>query len=218
MPQRQARGDRNSVAVARRVDDRQHAGGIGDDVRERAGGKPRVERKRDRAGAHRAEEEFDELGAVPDQHGDALARAYAEPRQHARHGIHPLIELPVGRAALLAAEQIDDRNLVRRARNGLVEEEAQIALTIQIVHAVHARSAASGARIAARASPCRHKLTGSRRTRLPSHGLQLRSPARGCDEKVTHAANVPPKPDFRLAGRAKQVTLSSPNHGRFLLH
>ena len=70
--------ERNGVAVTRRVDDRQHAGGIGDDVLERAGGKPCVERKRDRADAHRSEEEFDELGAVPHQHGHALARTHAE--------------------------------------------------------------------------------------------------------------------------------------------
>src|SRR4029078_5921224 len=96
---------------------------------------------RDRPGAHRSEEELDELGAIPDQHGHALARAHTEPRQHARYLIHPLVELPVGGATLSAPEQVDDRNLVGYAGGGLVEEKAEIAPAIQIVHVTHARLA-----------------------------------------------------------------------------
>src|SRR6476646_7077350 len=33
------------------------------------------------------------------------------------------------------------------------------------------------------------------RARLPSYRLQLQAPARGCDEKVTHGANVPSRHD-----------------------
>jgi hypothetical protein len=99
-------------------------------------------RKRDRPGAHRSEKELDELGAIPDQHGHALARAHAEPRQHARDLIHPLVELPVGGATLSAPEQVDDRNLVGYAGSGLVEEKAEIAPAIRIVHVAHARLAA----------------------------------------------------------------------------
>src|SRR5262245_27277092 len=39
-----------------------------------------------------------------------------------------------------------------------------------------------------------------------------------CDEKATHAANVAAEANLRLAGRTESVTLSAPNHGRFLLH
>src|SRR5215831_10753832 len=119
--------------MARRVDDREHARGLNDDRIERAGGKPRVERQRDRARAHRPEEEFDELRAISDQHGNALARRYAEPGQHARDAVHALVELPIGRAAFPCAEQIDDRNLVRQARHGLIEEKAKVAPTIHVV-------------------------------------------------------------------------------------
>jgi hypothetical protein len=62
------------------------------------------------------------------------------------------------------------------------------------------------------------KLAVTRRARLPSYRLQFQAPARGCDEKVTHGANVAARRDSRLAERAKQVTFPAPNHGRFLLH
>jgi len=39
------------------------------------------------------------------------------------------------------------------------------------------------------------KLAVTRRARLPSYRLQLQAPARGCDEKVTHGANVPSRRD-----------------------
>src|SRR5262249_48327902 len=107
--------DRARVAMARRVDERERASGLHDDVLKRAGSKPRVERQRNRPGAHRSEEEFDELRAVSDQHGDALTRAYPEPSQRAGDAAHALVELPIGRAAFPSAEQINDRNLVRDA-------------------------------------------------------------------------------------------------------
>ena len=129
--QRQPLRQRERVAVAGGIDDRECAGRICNDVRERIAGEPDIERQRNGAGAHRAKEEFDELGAVADQHGDALARPHAEPRQHARNSVHTGIELAIGREALAAAPQIDDCHLVRHARDGVVEEEAEIALTIE---------------------------------------------------------------------------------------
>jgi hypothetical protein len=85
------------------------------------------------ASAHRSEEEFDELRAVSDQHGDALTRRYPEPSQHAGDAVHALVELPIGRGAFPSAEQINDRNLVRDARHGLVEEKTEVAPTIHVV-------------------------------------------------------------------------------------
>ena len=133
LAQLQTLRDRERIAVTRRVDDRERARGLHDDLLERAGSKPRVERQRDRAGAHRSEEEFDELRAVSDQHGDALAGRYAEPSQHARDAVHARVELPIGRAAFPSAEQINDRNLVRQACHGLIEEKAEVAPAIHIV-------------------------------------------------------------------------------------
>src|SRR5262249_53625785 len=134
LARRQALRDGARVAMAGRVDDRERARGLRDDVLERVGSKPRVERQRNRAGAHRSEEEFDELGAVSDQHGDALAGRYAEPSQHAGNAVHALVELPIGGAAFPSAEQINDRDLVRHARHGLVEEKTEVAPTIHVVH------------------------------------------------------------------------------------
>src|SRR5262249_7822248 len=80
------------------------------------------------------EEELDECRPVSDQHGDALARRYAEPSQHAGDAVHALVELPIGGAAFPSAEQINDRDLVRHARHGLVEEKTEVAPTIHVVH------------------------------------------------------------------------------------
>ena len=132
MADRHARGDRERILVAGRIDDAERAGRVRDQVLERVGGEPRVEQQRDRAGAHRAEEELDELHAVADQHGDALARAHAKPGKHARHAVHALVELPVCGGPLLAAEQVDDRDLVREPPDRLVEEEAEIAAAIAL--------------------------------------------------------------------------------------
>jgi hypothetical protein len=58
---------------------------------------------------------------------------YAEPSEHARDAVHALVELPIGRAAFPPAEQINDRNLVRPARHGLIEEKAEVAPAIHVV-------------------------------------------------------------------------------------
>src|SRR5438874_1506523 len=53
-------------------------------------------------------------------------------RQHARHAIHALIELPVGGCALAPTEQVDDCNLVRQPANRVVKKEAEIASTVRV--------------------------------------------------------------------------------------
>ena len=110
--------------------DAEHALCVGDQPFERVRGEPRVEQERNGAGAHRAEEEFDELDPVADQHGDALAGLHAEAGEHRRHAVHPLVELPVGGGALPAAEQVDDRDFVGQTPHGRVEEVAEIAAAI----------------------------------------------------------------------------------------
>jgi len=126
LTQRQARGDRQRITIARWVHDGECTSSVADDLFERRAGKPYVERQRDRAGAHRAEEEFDELSAISDQHGDALAAPHPEPRQHARYAIHAPVELPVCGAALKTAEQINDGYLVREPLYRFVEEKTKI--------------------------------------------------------------------------------------------
>ena len=133
----------SASSIAGGIDDHQRAGGVRDQLFERVGREPRVEKKRNGAGPHRAEEELDELHAIADQHGDALARAYAQARQHARHAVHALVELPVGGCALAPAEQVDDGNLVRKPANRVVEKEPEIASTVR-VGVVHHRSSIDG--------------------------------------------------------------------------
>ena len=133
--QRHPRCNRQRTAVARGVDDRERTAGAADDLLESIAGKPRIERQGNRPGTHRPEEKFQEFGAVADQHGDALAWPHAEPCQHARHRIHPLIELTVSRAALVPAEQIDDGNLVGQALYRFIEEEAEISPPLVHAHA-----------------------------------------------------------------------------------
>src|SRR5262249_59968390 len=61
LAQRQALRQRERVAMARRIDERERARGACDDVLECAASKARVERQRNRPGAPRAEEEVDGL-------------------------------------------------------------------------------------------------------------------------------------------------------------
>ncbi len=130
LAQRHALRDRERIAIARRVDQRERALRIRDDRRERVAGEPDIERQRNGAGAHRAKEELDELGAIADQHGDALARPHTQSRQHARDLIHARMERGIGRYALALAVEIDDGDLVRRARHRSVEEKTEIATAI----------------------------------------------------------------------------------------
>ena len=136
LPQRQAARNRERIAMSRGIDERKNACGIADDVGQRSGSEPDVERERDCAGAHGSEEKFDELGAVADQHGDALAWADPEADKHSCNALHARVEPPVGRATLGSAEQIDDRDLVRHAFERLVEEIPEIALVKISFHAI----------------------------------------------------------------------------------
>ena len=105
--------NRQRVAIAGRVDDGQGAIRVRDQLLKRAGRKPRIEQERDRPRAHRAEKEFDEFQPVADQHGDALARPHAAPRQHPGDAIHALVELAIGRPTFAPTKQVDNGNLVR---------------------------------------------------------------------------------------------------------
>jgi hypothetical protein len=51
--------------------------------------------------------ELNEFGAIAHHHRDALARAHAKPREHARYRVHAVIELRVGGEPLAAAEASD---------------------------------------------------------------------------------------------------------------
>src|SRR5262249_48347403 len=119
--------------------------------------------------------EFDELRAVSDQHGDAPATHYAEPSQHARDAVHPFVELPIGRAAFPSAEQINDRNLVRQARDGLVEEKTEPAPP---VHVIHGHLGAVGCRqVRLAVTKKSHLFQNSNRGRISGWQIgQIRSP------------------------------------------
>src|SRR5262249_38167125 len=116
-----------------------------------------------------------ESRAVPNQQARPPAGPYPEPRQHARDVVHPLVELPIGRAAFPPAEQINDRNFVRQARHGLVEEKTEVAPT---VHAVHGHLGPVGCRqISFAVTKKSHLFQNSNRGPLSDWQIgQIRSP------------------------------------------
>ena len=132
MAQRHALRNRNGVRVAARFDQGRRTAGVAEDVGERVGRKPRVERHRYGAGAHRPEEELDEFQPVADQHGDPLAGRDAEPRQHGGDPVHPGIKRPIRDLPLAPAEQVNDRNLVGGSHTSFAEEKPKIAPTIAV--------------------------------------------------------------------------------------
>jgi hypothetical protein len=125
------------MAMAGRVYERKHAGRITDDGPQGVGGKPDVERERDCARAHGPEEKLDEFRSVADQHGNTLTGADAEPREQPCDGVHAGVELPIGRATLATTEQIDDGDLVRHPPERIVEEIAEVAAAVLVLHADH---------------------------------------------------------------------------------
>src|SRR5262249_25280823 len=96
------------------------------------GSEARVEDDRNRAQPHGAEEDFQELDPVADQHPDALARARAERGEHRSDAVHALVERTIGDLPLAPPEQIDDRDLVGRRADRCVEEEAEIARAVRL--------------------------------------------------------------------------------------
>ena len=133
-PHRNAQRHGGHPFVAVRIDEGGRAAGILEDEGQRVRRQLDVERHGNGAHAHRAEEEFDELQPIADDHADALARLDAEAHQHLRDAIHARVELPVGDASLRCAMQIDDADLVRIARDGRVEEIAEVSLPISFLH------------------------------------------------------------------------------------
>jgi len=128
--------DRERIAVARRVHDRERARGLHDDLIERAGSEPRVERQRDRAGAHRSEEKFDELRSIADEHGHALARTHTQTRDHSCDRIHARVEIAISTYAFTPAKQINNGDLVGQAPRDVIEEKSEIALAVLALHRV----------------------------------------------------------------------------------
>ena len=124
------------VPVARRINDGKGAASIANDVLEGVGGKPGIERKRNCAGAHRSEEKLDELCAVADQHGYALAGAHPQTRNRACDRIHARVEIAIGTCALTPAKQINNGDLVGSALRDVIEEKSEIALAVLALHRV----------------------------------------------------------------------------------
>jgi hypothetical protein len=155
----------------------------------------------------------------PTSMATTLARTHAESRQHARDAIHPLVEA-AGRWCNARGRR--NRSMIATLSGTRAiawsKKKPRLRRRFRIVHITHAHVAA--VRPAdGRASDLALVKTSSNAVDWPPLLTVARHPlAYGCDEKVTHAANVRSQPDSWLAERAKQVTLPSPNHGRFLLH
>ena len=145
------------------------------DEPERIPGEARVDRDRNRAGSHGAEEDLEELDAIADDHAHALAGAHTESAHESGDAVRALVELGIGDKALAAAVEIDDGDFVGKARDRPGEEVAQV-----VAAAIHRPSL----RTAARRRDTRRSSTrrpGPRRRscrRTPCRGRYARTPAR----------------------------------------
>ena len=101
------------ASARRRLDDRRHAARVRDGEGEDVGAKPGVQRHRHDPGTHRAVHDLDELEAVADRHGQAVARLQAEIGSERSKAVQPLLERAIGHLARPLAGEIDDGGLVR---------------------------------------------------------------------------------------------------------
>ena len=95
-------------------------------------------RDRNRPGAHRAEEDLQELHAIADDHADALPRLHTQALHQAGDAIRALVELRIGDLPLAPAMQVDDRYLVGVAADRIVEEVAEVFLASHFFKGVRA--------------------------------------------------------------------------------
>src|SRR6516225_9939020 len=97
------------------IDNRRDTARIPQDIVEHIGAEPRVERNRYDARPHRAVHDLDELVAVADRHGQAIAWLEAKPRRQAGEAIQSLFHLAIGDLDRLGARQVDERRRLRPA-------------------------------------------------------------------------------------------------------
>ena len=126
MSERSCLRDRDRATVDGGLDEDDAAFGILENELERFAREPGVDRDRNGAGTHRAEEDLEKLDAVADDHADALAGSDAELGEQSRYAVGALIELRVSDQALETAVEIDHRDLVRKARHRVGEKVAEI--------------------------------------------------------------------------------------------
>jgi hypothetical protein len=112
------------------LDERDAALGILENEPERITRKPRVDRNRNGAGAHRAEKYLEKFDTIADDHTNAFAGSDAELREQSRDAIGVFIELAVSDETLNPAVEIDHRDFVRKARRCAGEKVAEIGIAI----------------------------------------------------------------------------------------
>src|ERR1051325_2645064 len=111
------------------LDERRDAFRVLEDEFQRIAREASVDGHRNRACPHGAEEDLEEFDAVADDHADALAGLYAASPQESRHPVGALVELRVGDAALRAAVEVDDRDLLREPLDRRREEIAEVSVS-----------------------------------------------------------------------------------------
>src|SRR2546421_482332 len=98
-----------------RLDEHRLALGVLEDELERVAREARVDRHRNGAGAHGAEEDLEELDAVADDHADAPARLNPQPAHQPGYAVRPFVEFLVSDKAFTASIKVDDGDLFRKA-------------------------------------------------------------------------------------------------------
>src|SRR5439155_14701128 len=108
-------GNRHGIRMHLGLDEHRLALGVLEDELERVAREARVDRDRNGAGAHRTEEDLEELDPVADDHADAFARPYAEPAHQPGYAVGALIQLRIRNLPVASPMEVDDCDLIGEA-------------------------------------------------------------------------------------------------------
>jgi hypothetical protein len=139
--------DVNDKTVAGRFDDGGGAVTVTDRKIEHISAQFGVERDRDDTGAHGAVHNLDELEAVADAHGEAVAGLEPHGNHEVGSPVEPVFHLAIGHLARGALCEIDHRDAIGHGERGFVAEVAQIILTSGVHHDWFFRERSSGKRV-----------------------------------------------------------------------
>ena len=118
-----------------------HAARVRDGEGEDIGAKPGVQRHRHDPGTHRAVHDLDELEAIADRHGQALAWLQAEIGSERSKAIQTLFERAIRHLARLAPGEVDDGDLVRVRLGRIMRVVAEVVESAVVFRQWHRRAA-----------------------------------------------------------------------------
>lgn len=118
--------DADDVRVRRRLNHRADAACVLDGEGQSVGAELGVQRHGHDAGAHGAVHHLDELEAVADRHGDAVAGLEAELGEQCGEAVMALVQLAIGHLARACRREVDQRRLVGEAAGCRLEVVSQV--------------------------------------------------------------------------------------------